>query len=177
MKFVVKSKNEHHYHHSVCSYSKTDWDLPWLDIFKHDATYAAMEITEWVEIGIDCYIPHRKFQLKPHSPSPWFTPCATAIAHRNHYFHHYHWNATPENKKLFYDSHNHCKRVLKDARSNYAETTDCSVASQLIGSRHFCRICNSVLNRGMSTISPLFNGTEVQTTSTDKANLFARNFF
>ena len=32
-------------------------DVPWLDIFKHDATYAAEEITEWVEIGIDCYIP------------------------------------------------------------------------------------------------------------------------
>ena len=51
VKFVVKSTNEHPYH----------------DIFKHDATYAAKEITEWVEIGIDCYIPHRKFQLKYHS--------------------------------------------------------------------------------------------------------------
>ena len=45
-----------------------------------------------------------------------------------------------------------------------------------IGSRDFWRICNSVLNRGKSTIPPLFNGPEVLTTSTDKANLFARNF-
>ena len=36
-----------------------------LDILKHVATYAAKEINEWVEIGIDCYIPHRKFQLSP----------------------------------------------------------------------------------------------------------------
>ena len=85
-----------------------------LDIFKHDATYAAKEITEWVEIGIDCYVPHINFQLKPHSaPS-----CAVVIAHRNHYLHQYHWNATPENKKLFCDSRNHCKKVLKDASSN-----------------------------------------------------------
>ena len=51
-----------------------------------------------------------------------------------------------------------------------------TIASQRIGSRDFWRICNSVLNRGKSTIPPLFNGPEVLTTSTDKANLFARNF-
>ena len=27
--------------------------MPWLDIFKHDATYATKEITEWAEISID----------------------------------------------------------------------------------------------------------------------------
>ena len=98
VKFVVKSTNEHPYHRTVYSYSKADWDglrdhlrdVPWSDIFSHDTTVAAKELSEWVEIGIDCYIPHRKFQLKPHS-SPWFTPsCAAAIAHRNHYFHRYH---------------------------------------------------------------------------------------
>ena len=62
-----------------------------------------------------------------------------------------------------------------NARSNYAETTRRSVASQLNGSPDFWRICNSVLNRGKSTI-PLFNGPEVLPISTDKANLFARNF-
>ena len=91
-----------------------------------------------VEISIDFYTPYRKLQLKPRS-SPWFTPCAPAIAHRNHYFHQYHRNVTPENKKLFCDSRNHCKKVLEDARSNYAEAT---VASKLIGSRDSWRICN-----------------------------------
>ena len=119
VKLVVKSTNEHPYHRAVCSYSNADWDglrddlrhVPWLDIFTNDATYVAKEITGWVEIGIDYCIPRRKFQLKPHSaPS-----CAAAIAHRNNYFLQYHRNATPENKKLFYDSRNHCK---KEARSN-----------------------------------------------------------
>ena len=109
-------------------------------------------------------------------PTPWFKPCATAIAHRNHYFHQYHRNATPENKKLFSDSRNHCKKVLKGASSNYAEPTRRSVASQPIGSCDFWRICNSILNRGKYTIPLLFNGPEVLTTCTDKANLFARNF-
>ena len=57
MQFVVKSTNEHPYHRTVYSYSKVDWDgfmdhlTDVLDIFKHDATYAAKEITEWVKIG------------------------------------------------------------------------------------------------------------------------------
>ena len=151
-------------------------DVPWVDIFKHNVTYAAKEISEWIVTGIDCFIPHRKFQLKPHS-SPWFTPsCAAAIAHRNHFFHQYHRNMTAENKKLFRDSRNHCKRVLEEAKSNYAEATRCSIASQRSGSRDFWRICNSILNRGKSAIPPLFNGPEVLTASMDKANLFARNF-
>ena len=99
----------------------------------------------------DTYL--RKFQSKPDS-SQWFTPCAAAIAHRNHYFHQYHRNATPGNKKLFCATRNHCKRVLKDARSNYAETTRRSVASQLIGSRGFWRICNSVLKSVLNSVLP-----------------------
>ena len=84
--------------------------------------------------------------------------------------------ATPDNKKLFNDSRNHCKRVITEAKSSYAEATRHSIASQRIGSHDVWRICNSVLNRGKSTIPPLFNGPEVLTTSTDKANLFAGNF-
>ena len=66
--------------------------------------------------------------------------------------------------------------VIKDAMSNYSEATPRSVASQLIGLNDFWMICNSVLNRGKSTMPPLFNGQEVLTTSTDKVNLFARKF-
>ena len=69
----------------IFPYSNADWDglqdflrdVPWLDIFRHDANYAAKE---WIGIGIDCFIPHYKFQLILHS-SPWFTSaCAAAIA-------------------------------------------------------------------------------------------------
>ena len=69
----------------------------------------------------------------------------------NHYFHQYHRDET-----LFFDSCNHCKSVLKDARTNYAETTRRSVASQLVGSCDFWMIWNSVLNSGKSTIPYLF---------------------
>ena len=45
VKFVVRSTNDHPYHRTVYSYSTAEWDVPWLDIFKHDATYAY--IVKW----------------------------------------------------------------------------------------------------------------------------------
>ena len=62
-------------------------DVPWQNIFKLGAsTAAASEFCEWVQLGIDVYIPHRKYQVKPHS-SPWFSAaCAAAIVHRIAFF-------------------------------------------------------------------------------------------
>ena len=58
-------------------------DVPWEDIFKLGASAAASEFCEWVQVGIDVYIPHRKYQVKPHS-SPWFSAaCGAARVHRN----------------------------------------------------------------------------------------------
>ena len=65
--------------HLACDYSCADWDslhnhlrgVPWKDIFKLCVSAAASEFCEWVQVGIDVYIPHRKYQVKPHS-SLWF---------------------------------------------------------------------------------------------------------
>ena len=42
-------------------------DVPWEDIFNLGASAAASEFCEWVRVGIDVYIPHRKYHVKPHS--------------------------------------------------------------------------------------------------------------
>ena len=82
-------------------------------------------------------------------------PCAASIAHRNPYFHQYDRNATLENKKLFCDSRNHCKRVLKEARSNYADTTrrsvDLSLSDHVIsgGFGPILRILGSSFQEGL----------------------------
>ena len=69
--------------------SRAGWDdlpdhvsyVPWEDIFKLGASAAASEYCEWVQVGIDVYIPHRKYQVKPHS-SPWFSAvCVADIVH------------------------------------------------------------------------------------------------
>ena len=92
--FPNNSQQDAPFHRIVYDYSRTDWnglrdhlrDVPWEDIFKLGASAAASEFCEWVQFGIDVYIPHRKYQVKPHS-SPWFsTACAAAIVHINHFF-------------------------------------------------------------------------------------------
>ena len=61
-------------------------DVPWEDIFKLNASAAANEFCEWVQVGINVYTPYQKYQVKPHS-SPWFSAaCAAAIVHKNHFF-------------------------------------------------------------------------------------------
>ena len=52
-----------------------------------------------------------------------------------------------------------------------------SITSQELGSRDFWQIANSVLNKGKSAIAPLFKGLEVLSSASDKAKLFAENFY
>ena len=75
-------------------YTYADWnglydhlrDVPWEDIFKLSAFAAACEFCEWIQVGIDVFIPHRKYQVKPNL-YPWFSAtCAAAIVHKNHFF-------------------------------------------------------------------------------------------
>ena len=105
-------------------YSCADWDglcdhlrdVPWEDIFKLTASATTSEFCEWVQVGIDVYIPHHKYQVKPHS-SPWFSAaCAAAIVQRNHFFCLYQQNKSSEYKVKFRPASNHCKRVLEAAK-------------------------------------------------------------
>ena len=165
-------------------YTRADWDglrdhlrdVPWEDIFKLSAPAAGSEFCEWVQVEIDVYIPHRKYQVKPHS-SPWFSAaCAAAIVYRNCFFRLYQQNKSCESKVKFRQASNRCKRVLEAAELAYATKTKESITSQKIGSRDFWQIANSVLNKCKSAIPPLFNGAEVLSSASDKAKLFAKNF-
>ena len=182
--FPVNSKQDTPFHRIANDYSRTDWDglrdhlrdIPWEDIFELSASAAASEFREWVQVGIDVYIPHRKYQVKPHS-SPWFSAaCAGAIVHRNHFFRLYQQNKSSGSKVKFRQASNRCRRVLEAAKRSYAIKTKESITSQKLGSRDFLRIANSVLNKGKSAIPPLFNGPEVLSFASDKAKLFAKNF-
>ena len=77
----------------------------------------------WVQVGIDVYIPHCKYQVKPHS-SPWFSAaCAAAIVHRNHFFHLYQKDKSSESKVKFRQASNPYKRILEVAIFAYASKT------------------------------------------------------
>ena len=76
-------------------------DVPWDDIFELSASAAASEFCEWVQIGIDVYISHCKYQVKPHSSPCFSAACAATIVHRNHIFRLYQQNKCSESKVKF----------------------------------------------------------------------------
>ena len=66
--FPTNSQQDAPFHRIAYDYSPADWDglrdhlrgVPWEDIFKLSASAAASEFYEWVQVGIDVYIAHRK---------------------------------------------------------------------------------------------------------------------
>ena len=129
--FPSNSQQDAPFHRLAYDYSRADWDglrnhlrdVPWEDIFKLGASAAASEFCEWIQVGIDVYIPHRKYQIKSHS-SPWFSAaCAAAIVHRNHFFRSYQRKKFSHSKVKFRQASNRCKRVLEAAKLAYANKT------------------------------------------------------
>ena len=76
----------------------------------------------------------------------------------------------------FRQASNRCKRVLEATKLAYTTKTKGSITSQKLGSQDFWRIADSVLNKGKSAITPLFNGSEMLFSASDKAKLLAKNF-
>ena len=92
--FPSNSQQDVSFDHIAYDYSCADWDglcdhlrdVPWEDIFKLGASAATSEFCEWVQVGIDVYIPHCKYQVKPDLSPLFSTACAAVIVHRNQFF-------------------------------------------------------------------------------------------
>ena len=98
-------------------------DVPWEDIFKFSASATASEFCEWVQVGIDVYNAHRKYQVKPHS-FPWFLfACAATIVHRNLFFRLSQQNKSSVSKLKFRRASNRSKNRSKVAKLAYANKT------------------------------------------------------
>ena len=182
--FPSNSQWDAPFHRIAYDYSRTDWDglrnhlrdVPWEDIFKLGASAAASEFSEWVQVGIDVYIPHGKYQVKLHS-SPWFSAaCAAVIAHRNHFFCLYQKDKSSVSKVKFRQASNRCKRILEAAKLAYANKTKEFITSQKLGSRNFWRIATSVLKKGKSAIPPLFNSQRCCVLHLIKQNCLLKTF-
>ena len=98
------------FHRIADDYSQADCDglcdhfrdVPWEDIFKLSASTAASEFCGWVQVGTDLF------------------PLAAgggAIVHRNHYFHLYQQNKSPESKAKLRQASSRYKRVLETAKT------------------------------------------------------------
>ena len=154
--FPSNSQRDAPFHCTAYDCSHADWDgfhdhltdVSWEDIFKLGASAAASEFCGFVQVVIDVYIPHRKYQVTPDS-STWFSAsCAAVIVHRNHFFRLYQKDKSSESKVKFRQASNRCKRVLEGAKLAYANKRKESITSQKLRSRDLWQIANSVLNKG-----------------------------
>ena len=91
--FPTNSQQDAPFHRIAYDYSRADWDglcdhlrdVPWEDIFKLGASAAASEFCESVQVGIDVYIAHHKYQVNPHSMV--FSNLCCCNSSQNNFFH------------------------------------------------------------------------------------------
>ena len=105
-----------------------------------------------------------------------FSAACSTIAHRNNFFRLYQPNKCCESKAKFKQDRNRCKKVLEATKLVYANKTKGSITFQKLDFRDVWRIDNSVLNKSKSAITPLLSGSEMLSSASDKAKLFAENF-
>ena len=109
--------------------------------------------------------------------SPWFSAaCAASVVHRNHFSRLQQEDKSSGFKVKFRHTSNRCKRVLEATKLAYANKTKESIISPKHASQDFYEIANSVPNKVISVLSPLFNDPEVLSYASDKSKLFAENF-
>ena len=91
--FPTNSQQDVPFHRIAYDCSRADWDglrdylrdVPWEDIFKLGAPAAASEFCESVQVGIDVYIAHHKYQVNPHSMV--FSNLCCCNSSQNNFFH------------------------------------------------------------------------------------------
>ena len=77
------------FHRMVFQFGKADWDgfrcfladVPWSSVQGLGPDLAADELSQWINLGMEIYIPLRTYHIRAHSQH-WYTPaCAAPIAH------------------------------------------------------------------------------------------------
>ena len=94
IRIPLYSQRDASFHCIAYDYSRDDWDslcdhlrdVSWENVFTLSASGAASEFCERVQVWVNVYISHRKYQVKSHSFTWFSAACAAAIVHRNHFF-------------------------------------------------------------------------------------------
>ena len=79
------------------------------------------------------YIPHHKYQVKPHSSLQFSAACVATIVHRNNFFHLYEQNKFSESTVKFRQANDCCKWVLEIAKIASANKAKEYITSQKLG--------------------------------------------
>ena len=122
-------------------------------------------------VGIDVYIPHYKYHVKPHSPPCFSSACAAAIVIEITFFICTNRINLVNLKESWARLVNAAKRFLK-LQNLYMLIKQ---KSPLLPRKLDFWWISSVPNKGKSAIPHLFNDLEVLSSAFHKANMFAKN--
>ena len=150
-------------------------DVPWEEIIKLSASAAVSEFCDWVQVGMDVYILHCKYQVKPYSLPLFSAACAAAKVHRNHLFCLYQQNKSSESKVKFRQASNHCMK-LPNLHMLLKQKSPSLPRKLVLGTFGELLIVLLILSKGKSAIPPLFKGLVVLSSPSDQAKLFTKNF-
>ena len=125
------------FHRIAYNYSCADWDglcdhlrdFPCGDIFKLSIS-AASEFSEWVQVGINVYIPHCKYHVKHHH-MVFSCLCCCHSSYKSLFL--FVSTESYESKGKFKQASSRCKKVLEAAKLAYATKTNESITSQKLG--------------------------------------------
>ena len=87
----------------------------------HVIVSVSIEFCESVQVGIDVYIAHHKYQVNPHSMV--FSNLCCCHSSQNNFFHLYQQSKSSESTVKFQQASNCCRRVLEADRLAYATKT------------------------------------------------------
>lgn len=111
---------------------------------------------------------------------PWFmSECVVAIDNYNYYYYNIsHREQSSRILDAFRTVHNHCKRVIGNAKCSCAQAVQAQVMVKIKILRFgkFWKISNQNHNRGKVSVPTIINVTEVISSLSDKTKLFTINF-
>ena len=176
---------KHIVQHRICHYKSADWEglnkhlstQTWKSIITADIDNSVSKLTHTIQTAMANFIPNKKFIRKSNS-APWFNQaCKTAISQRNHYFHMYKSEPTEENRKAFEQARSTSQRIIRQAKSSYAELFQDKISQCKVGDKTFWKLTNQIQkSKHKSAIPSLVEGNQVLTDGKDKANLLCSLF-
>ena len=173
---------------TIWHYNNADWDqirkfyssFPWNDVCSSLPTPSEMskEITEFIQLGIETFIPHTKKGAQRQNHKPWFSKaCNKARAQKLKTHKELLHNPTPENRSAFLEARNVYNQTVDSAKNVFNTRIKDKVLSCPNGSKSFWSLAKNVSqNFCKSSFPPLTSNNEIVSTSIGKAELFAKQF-
>jgi len=169
-------------------YNAADWEglrdffsaFPWKPICfsSPNPTEACHQVTEAILSGIETFIPHTRKASRHPRHKPWFSKaCDRARLVKVQTHRTFLQNPTPENRQAFTEARNEYNRTITQSKDTFNTRIKDKVISCPNGGKSFWSLAKNISqNFCKSAFPPLVFDDEIISTSTGKAEIFAKMF-